>query len=53
MNIRIENNTDRRFSYTDRKNGYLDLSAGTVATSSQGYFRGTKKLLADFFVSTG
>ena len=51
MNIRIEKDDARRFSYTDRINGYLELNSSTAAAEQGGYFRGEKKLLSDFFVS--
>lgn len=52
MNIRLDKGIERRFAYTDRKGGWLELTSGSAATTSGGYFRGNRRLLADFFVST-
>ncbi len=51
MNIHIEKETNRRFAYTDRKNGYLELTSQASASSTGGYFRGEQKYLSDFFIS--
>lgn len=51
MKIRIEKGLNRRFGYTDRKNGYLELNGRSFPDVATGYFRGKKKFLSDFFLA--
>ncbi len=53
MTIRLSGDSGRRFAYTDRKNGYLELACCTAASCDGGYFRGSTKYLSDFFLSAG
>lgn len=41
----------RRFAYTDRVDGYLELDKDSCLQPGQGYFRGPQALLRDLFVS--
>lgn len=50
MNIRIPRGQDRRIAYTDRKNGYIELSSSSASSASDGYFRGDRQYLSDFFI---
>ncbi len=49
--IRLEQGSPRRFAYTDRVNGYLELDKESQGETGKGYFRAERQLLSDFFVS--
>jgi len=53
MTKRLPGDSGRRFAFTDRKNGYLELSCSAAATGEGGYFRDSRKYLSDFFLSSG
>lgn len=47
MKIKLSQNSNRRCTFTDRKDGYIELPANKESESS-GYFRGNKKFLSGF-----
>lgn len=52
MMLKIDRGSDRLMAWTDKKNGFLQLSNVTVDARETGYWRGDKKYLSDFFIST-